>query len=106
MKSIGQVIRERRLELGYTVTQLAKQLGVTSQAVSNWERVPDREPSKEHLPRLADLLGIRVQELLGTPEIRLSVEETQLLNAFRELSKSERLFVIRMLVSAVDRSAV
>ena len=97
MKSIGQVIRERRLELGYTVTELAKQLGVTSQAVSNWERVPEREPSKELLPRLADLLGIRVQELLGTPEIRLSVEETQLLNAFRQLSQAERTFVIRML---------
>lgn len=98
MKSIGQVIRERRLELGYTVTELAKQLGVTSQAVSNWERVPEREPSKELLPRLADLLGIRVQELLGTPEIRLSVEETQLLNAFRQLSQAERAFVILSLI--------
>ena len=96
MKSAGDVIKSRRLELGYSVTQVAKKLGVTSQAVSNWEGIPGRVPSKELLPKIANILGVRVDELLGSTEVRLSIEETQLLNSFRELSASEKVLVVRM----------
>jgi transcriptional regulator with XRE-family HTH domain len=97
MAEIGEIIKSRRTELGYSVTGLAKRLGVTSQAVSNWETKPGREPSKELIPKLAEILGVRVTEFLGATEVRLSIEETQLLNAFRQLSPADKSAVLRML---------
>jgi len=53
--------------------------------------------TSKHLVKIADLLGIRVQELLGSTEVRLSVEETQILNLFRTLTAIERAMVLRVL---------
>nr|CAP48298.1 putative integron gene cassette protein [uncultured bacterium] len=96
MKDIGELIKARRLELGYSSATVAKHLGITAQAVSNWER-QGKSPAKALLPKIADLLGIRVEELLGSTEVRLSIEETQLLNSFRSLSAPERSFLLKML---------
>ena len=42
---IGQQIKRYRVEMGYTQEKLGQLIGVTSQAVSKWERgsVPDAE---------------------------------------------------------------
>ncbi|MEO5829531.1 MAG: helix-turn-helix transcriptional regulator [Rhodanobacter sp.] len=96
MKDVGEIIKARRIELGYSSAILAKHLGVTIQAVSNWER-QGRSPSKAQIPKLAEVLGIRVEELLGSTGVRLSKEETMLLNDFRTLSASEKATVLKML---------
>lgn len=47
---------------------LARQMGVTDKAVSNWERdlsIPD----VSSLPRLAGLLGVSVEELLQAKDV-------------------------------------
>lgn len=45
METIGHQIRKYRVERGYTQEKLGQLIGVTSQAVSKWERgsVPDAE---------------------------------------------------------------
>ena len=45
MDTIGQQIKRYRVERGYTQEKLGQLIGVTSQAVSKWERgsVPDAE---------------------------------------------------------------
>ncbi|NYF20781.1 transcriptional regulator with XRE-family HTH domain [Xanthomonas sp. JAI131] len=96
MTGIGQLIKARRIELGYSSRDLARHLGITTQAISNWE-LQGRSPSKAHLAKIASFLGMRMEELLGSTEIRLSVEETQLLNAFRTLTANERVFLLKML---------
>lgn len=53
-----------RTEKGMTQTALAKQLGVTSQAVSNYE-LGLREPSFVKLRKMADILECTVDELIG-----------------------------------------
>lgn len=72
------MLRERILELriahGYTQVTLAKKLGVSKQAVSNWEN-DNIQPSIEMLVRLADTFGVTTDYLLGREtEVRLIVE--------------------------------
>ncbi len=96
MQNTGDLIRTRRKELGYTAASLANQLGITTQAVVNWES-QGRSPSKALLPKIAAVLGLRVEELLGATEVRLSLDETKLLNAFRQLPKLQQTFLLKML---------
>ncbi len=62
-QSLGAMIRALRTEQGMTQLDLAKEMGVTDKAVSKWERdlsIPD----VSSLPKLAELLGVSVEELL------------------------------------------
>lgn len=72
------MLRKRILELrvacGYTQVTLAKKLGVSKQAISNWEN-DNIQPSIEMLVRLADTFGVTTDYLLGRESaVRLSVE--------------------------------
>lgn len=63
-QTLGKRIMENRKRLGWTQDRLAEQLGVSAQAVSKWEN--DQScPDISLLPRLAELFGITVDELLG-----------------------------------------
>ena len=49
---------------GYTQVSLAKKLGVSKQAVSNWEN-GNIQPSIDMLIRIADLFSVTTDYLLG-----------------------------------------
>ena len=63
-QSLGKRIIANRKRVGFTQEQLADRLGVTAQAVSKWEN--DQScPDIAMLPKLAELFGITIDELLG-----------------------------------------
>lgn len=63
-ETIGKQISQHRKRLKLTQDQLAEQLGVTAQAVSKWEN--DQScPDIATLPKLASILGISTDALLG-----------------------------------------
>ena len=62
-KSFGATIAALRKEKGMTQLDLAQKMGVTDKAVSKWERDLSF-PDVSSLPRLAEELGISVDELL------------------------------------------
>jgi transcriptional regulator with XRE-family HTH domain len=66
-KTMGERIAEIRKEKGMTQKELAEQLNITDKAVSKWERDLSC-PDIGTLPKLAEVLGIRVEELLNTAE--------------------------------------
>ena len=68
----GQLIAERRRELGLSQTELAEQLHVTDKAVSRWETGRGM-PAVDSLEPLAEVLGLSVSELLSGK--RLTAEE-------------------------------
>ena len=68
----GQLIAERRRELGLSQTELAEKLHVTDKAVSRWETGRGM-PSVDMLEPLAEALGLSVSELLSGK--RLTAEE-------------------------------
>ena len=63
-KSIGEIISDLRKEKGMTQNDLAQKMNVTDKAVSKWERNLSC-PDVNSIPKLAEILGITVEELLN-----------------------------------------
>ena len=61
---VGRLISQKRKEHNMTQMQLADALGISFQAVSNWER-GNSMPDISKLPELAELFGCSIEELLG-----------------------------------------
>ncbi len=66
MSVIGEQIKKYRIQKKYTQEKLGGMIGVTTQAVSKWER--GGTPDAEVLPRLADALGVSIDALFGREE--------------------------------------
>lgn len=62
-QSFGSTIAALRKEKGMTQLDLAREMGVTDKAVSKWERDLSF-PDVASLPKLAEVLGVSVDELL------------------------------------------
>jgi len=61
---IAETVAKRRREMNMTQEELALRLGVSAQAVSNWER-QESYPDVTMLPALSAMLEVSVDELLG-----------------------------------------
>lgn len=66
---LGQRIAALRRDRGLTQVQLAEAMGVAQQTVAHYEAGRLRLLAGA-LPNLADLLGVTVEELVGTPTKR------------------------------------
>lgn len=70
-QSFGATIAALRKQKGMTQLELARQMGVTDKAVSKWERDLSF-PDVASLPKLAEVLGTSVDELL---EVKSAAQE-------------------------------
>lgn len=61
--TMGTIIASKRKALGMTQLDLANQIGVTDKAVSKWERNISC-PDVSSLPKLAEILGVSVDDLM------------------------------------------
>lgn len=59
----GRMIRDARLAKGFTQDQLARKLGTKQATVATWE-IGYSFPRPSMLPKLAEVLGIRIDELV------------------------------------------
>ena len=64
MTTLGERIAQLRKEKGLKQDELAEMLGITPQAVSKWEN-DQTCPDISLLPKLAEILGVTVDELLS-----------------------------------------
>lgn len=64
MQNVGIRISELRKARNMTQMELADKMGISFQAVSNWER-GNSMPDISKLPELAQLFGVTVDEILG-----------------------------------------
>ena len=67
VKSLGEALKARRTQRGFTQEYVAEALGVSRQAVSKWEN-GSSEPSTANLMALAKLYGLSVDDLLHSAE--------------------------------------
>ena len=63
-KTIGEMISSLRKEKNMTQNDLAEKMNVTDKAVSKWERNLSC-PDVNSIPKLAEILGVSVEELLN-----------------------------------------
>ncbi len=68
MSKIGKKICSLRKEHNMTQVELADQLGISYQAVSNWER-GNSMPDIGKLPELADIFNISIDALIGEKSV-------------------------------------
>ena len=67
-QSMGDMISALRKEKGMTQKDLADRLSITDKAVSKWER-NIAFPDTATIPKLAEMLGISVEELMNAKSI-------------------------------------
>ena len=84
MSVIGEQIKKIRTEKGITQEQLGELIGVTTQAVSRWER--GGTPDAELLPRISDVLGVSTDSLLDAFRYALNICWAIEIGLMRDLS--------------------
>lgn len=80
MSVIGKQIKKYRTQKGLTQEQLGQLLGVTTQAVSKWER--GGTPDAELLPDISQALGVSIDALL-TASLALQICQMKNEDAYR-----------------------
>ena len=94
---VGQVIRKYRTKAGMDQAALAARLGFSKTAVGGWESGRTR-PDVDTIPRLCELLGVPVTELLGLPAVAaLPEEEKELLALYHRLDRYNRRTVSQLM---------
>ena len=84
----GELIKNKRIEKGYTQLELGDLLGVSNKAVSRWEN-GDSFPDIGVLENLSALLNLKIQDLV-TGEITESDSETSLTELVRMAKLQKR----------------
>ena len=80
---IGQRLKKARLDAGLKQADVAKMLGITYQAISNYERGINRVDT-DTLQRLCRVYNIRVSDLL-----RIPAWTSEMLSMYRNASTPE-----------------
>ena len=67
-KNIGSIIKQARLQKGYTQEALAQMVGVQKSAVAKWENGRVSEIKRSNIGSLSEALGVDPVLLLGVPD--------------------------------------
>ena len=86
--TVGEVIREKRKELGLTQEQVARCLGVSAPAVNKWEK-GGTYPDITILPALARLLNTDINTLLCFQEELSDEEIAQICNEIAKTMETD-----------------
>lgn len=63
-----ETLKQFRIESGMTQKELGEAVGVNRTVITHWEN-GDTSPRVEHLPRIADALGVSIDELVRGKEV-------------------------------------
>ena len=92
LSDFAKNLKHFRKQKKYSQAQLAEHLDYGYTAVANYESTRN-EPSLDVLIRLADLLDVTTDELLGMP---LKTEEQILLSNFKKLSQENKQILLML----------
>jgi len=87
VQKLGQVVADRRKELGFSQDDLAQKAGISRAYISLIERAEATNISTKILDNLAITLGVPITKLLGQPEH----SELLIPPALREFALTEKL---------------
>lgn len=70
---IKDIIRNRRLELGLTMKELAARVGVSEGTISRWESGGIANMKRDKVALLSQVLGIPIDQLMGCVYFRVNL---------------------------------
>jgi transcriptional regulator with XRE-family HTH domain len=98
--TIGNIIKQRRIEQNITQIDLAKRIGVSRQTISNWEN--DKTlPDIDYIIELAQLFNLSVDQLLIIDSQSISPTEIQSPNFLKRQLKRNFIFLLLFILCAV-----
>ena len=98
-KKVGTLIREARLEAGYTQEQLARKVkGLTANDISKAER-GEKDLTKEQLKKIALATGVTQSSLLNAPKggSSSSSSKMKLVELYREADSDRKKMAMNVL---------
>ena len=100
---ICQKIRYYRKMKGLEQKQLGAMVGVSGNAVTNWEKGRAR-PDISLIPDLCDILEISFSEIFGmdAPKLQMTTHEKNLIQSYRELNEDSQEFVSTVIDTLLD----
>ena len=104
---ICERIRFYRRQMHMDQQELGFKLGISPNAISNWERGRSR-PDPDLLPRICECLEITLYDLFAVrpPDSGYNASERELISRFRRLSKEGRMILGTMATSLLDSQPV
>lgn len=108
-KELGLRIAQARKEIDWTQQQLADQLGIAQQTLAHYEVGRLKVPASM-LPKLAELLTVSLDELLGQPLPKHSNKRgpaprwQHQIEAIAQLPKAQQRFVSQMLDTVLSQA--
>lgn len=101
----GQRLAALRKQAGYTQTELAQELGVSQRMISHYEGHTEYPPAGL-LPRLAQLLSVTSDELLGIQPLKKTRQpDTRLLRRMQQIEKldaAKKRQVLQMIDTVIE----
>ena len=94
--TIGDIIRNRRKELGMNQKDLADAVGTTTATVSRWESGDIRKMKASHIHKVSQVLNLNVRLFFQRNEI-LTIEEEKMLYFYRKADEGTKAAVRKLL---------
>ena len=101
---ICQKIRYYRIKRGLEQKQLGAMVGISGNAVTNWEKGRAR-PDISLIPDLCDILGITFSEIFGmdAPKLQMTEHEKKMIKAYRQLEGNSQEFVSTIIDTLLEK---
>lgn len=101
MKTINEILKERRIELDLTMLDVAKKVGVSEGTISRWESGNIANMKRDKIAALADALDISPSVIMGwneptedvSPDL-LTERNVEFLELFSQLSEEQQKLVV------------
>lgn len=106
MSAMGDRIHQKRKEYKLTMEELGKMLGVNKTAVNKWEKGEVKNIKQSTIYNMSKIFNCSPAWLMGfgdienedtTELVKLSIEETNLIEIWRTLTEEEKQAVMVML---------
>lgn len=90
-KTLGEIIRELRNQKGLSLSELARQAGISKSHLYQIERGRSAKASGESLLGIAFALGTSIAYLLGAHSVSKKKEDIKISESLREFARLEQL---------------
>lgn len=100
--SVGQLIKNRRIELSLTLRQVADKVGVTEATVSRWEHGKIDNMRRDKIAKLATVLDMSPLRITGIDENEnflkpVNIDESELLDDYRKIGDADKIMIRSLL---------